>query len=147
MALYSLGLHTQAWPQAGNAIWEMYTSSLANIRVIELGITTQTSGGTIGYGIVRSTTVGVPIGKMSFLAEEAGTPASTVSATVSWAAQPVLAANYLRRITQPQQAGWGLALAFPKGIYVQAASSLCVATVTQGSFAFSGSDIYCVESE
>ena len=124
MSIYSLSQRTIV-VGAGGATWEIRTAATDLPRVLELGFSQVTAvAATMGIG--RPQAIGVnPTTPVTFLAEDAGDPASTVTACVAWTTTaPTVPLNFFRRITCVAAIGAGVIWTFPRGLKIQISNSI-----------------------
>jgi hypothetical protein len=142
MAIYSLGVITTNVTIA-NANWEIRTASTDRSRVIELGFfLNAATASTVGFG--RPGAIGVtPTSPVTFLAEDPGDPAATVTSALAWGTGPTVPTAFLRRVNLPATIGTGVVWNFPRGVVIAISSSLVLWNIT----ATSALNAYAVEDE
>lgn len=143
MAIYSLSQRTTAVTAV--AAWEIRTTATDRPRLMELGITLNAATASV-FGLGRPAAIGItPTTPQTFLAEDPGDAAATVTAAVAWGTAPTspTGPNYFRRISLPATIGAGVIWTFPKGLLIPVSSSLVLYLLTTGSVA----DVYAVIDE
>lgn len=142
MAIYSLSQRTSNVTIA-NACWEIRTTATDRPRIMEIGITINAATASV-FGLGRPAAIGVtPTTPVTFLAEDPGDAAATVTAALAWATGPTVPANFFRRISLPATVGAGVIWTFPKGLLIPVSSSLILWNITANSVA----DVYAVIDE
>ena len=143
MSLYGLSQRTTA-TAAGNASWEVRSTSTNKPRVMELGIS-QFAGTAGVYGIGRPAAIGItPTSPQNFVDEGDGNaPASQTTAAIAWGTGPTVPTNFNRRISCSNVVGTGIIFTFPRGFGVAASNSIVIWIIATAPLC----DVYAVVDE
>lgn len=131
MAIYSAsGQHNQLMGLGAPELFEVRTSPCNNTNILslEMWVLNAAAAGT-GILLYRTTTAGLSVGTLPFIADDPDSPASLTTLNVMFRSQspsdlPVNAAQALRRVTF---GAGGCILTFPRGLKIPASAGILIA--------------------
>lgn len=123
MAIYSLGIATVA-AAAAAPYQEVRTAAADRAAVLEIGsFNNAATSSAIGFG--RPAAIGItPTSPITFLAEDSGAPAGTVTTATAWGTAPTAPTNFARRAQLGATIGLGIIWTFPRGYIIPVSSSV-----------------------
>lgn len=127
MSLWSLA-DISSLATSGFAFWEIINGANNEVRVMEIGITLQSSA-TGGIGLGFPPVAGVtPGGLKSFVAEDPNdvSVANQLRGATSWGTGPTVPTSYIRRAQYKPFMGLGTIWSFPFGLVIPASKTLAV---------------------
>ena len=134
VAIYSAADQAPSIGASGTALWEIRTASADRAALLELSFSGSFPTSTDRFGLGRPAAIGItPTTPVTWLAEDAGSPAGSVQSALAWGTGPTAPANFFRRMTV-----FGTFVViwnFPRGLVIGVSSSLVLWTITLGTSA------------